>query len=433
MKILFSPIGSTDPISNNHDGGMLHICRLYHPDKIYLYLSKEMLIFHDKDDRYCQAVRLLYEEQGWEMAHIEIIRAEDMEDVQLFDPFVDLFEKELNTIRETDKPEMIYVNISSGTPAMKASLQILSFLYNDLEAIQVSTPEKASNKIHENKDTYDLSLQWEMNEDREPEFENRCVISHAKRLFDRIKKETIRKHIAAYDYEAAKVMAESLSEQPSQEFMELLDIAIARQKLNLKFVNAKRKDYALDKWFPIVEERKMKEFEYLLAMEVKLKRKQYVDFVRDITPIFFSLSERVLEKYCELKFDHICYKDKQDVYRISLEKAQQHKIRKGEKWGEASPISSYIILDIMKQLLPGNQDILPLMEKIRCAESKVRNLAAHEIVGVTETWIENHCHYSSADIMEMLFEMARLSDLLVSGKCRGAYEIMNRDLIAKML
>ena len=51
-KILFSPIGGTDPISNFRDGAMLHICRIYKPDIVYLYLSKEMCEFQEKDDRY---------------------------------------------------------------------------------------------------------------------------------------------------------------------------------------------------------------------------------------------------------------------------------------------------------------------------------------------------------------------------------------------
>ena len=40
-KILFSPVGGTDPVSENNyrDGSMLHICRHYKPDKVILYLS----------------------------------------------------------------------------------------------------------------------------------------------------------------------------------------------------------------------------------------------------------------------------------------------------------------------------------------------------------------------------------------------------------
>lgn len=35
-KILFSPIGGTDPISNFRDGAMLHICRIFN---IFFHLS----------------------------------------------------------------------------------------------------------------------------------------------------------------------------------------------------------------------------------------------------------------------------------------------------------------------------------------------------------------------------------------------------------
>ena len=35
QTILFTPVGGTDPISstNIHDGSMLHICRVYQPQK----------------------------------------------------------------------------------------------------------------------------------------------------------------------------------------------------------------------------------------------------------------------------------------------------------------------------------------------------------------------------------------------------------------
>ena len=42
-KILFSPVGNTDPIKYFSDGSMIHIARVYQPDVIYLYLSKEIL------------------------------------------------------------------------------------------------------------------------------------------------------------------------------------------------------------------------------------------------------------------------------------------------------------------------------------------------------------------------------------------------------
>ncbi len=58
-KILFSPIGGTDPIKYLRDGSMLHICRHYKPDVVYLYLSHEMLEYHKKDNRYVGSIAWL--------------------------------------------------------------------------------------------------------------------------------------------------------------------------------------------------------------------------------------------------------------------------------------------------------------------------------------------------------------------------------------
>ena len=53
-RILFSPIGSTDPIKYFHDGSMLHICRHYKPDTVILYMSKEITQRNRPDNRYYQ-------------------------------------------------------------------------------------------------------------------------------------------------------------------------------------------------------------------------------------------------------------------------------------------------------------------------------------------------------------------------------------------
>ena len=53
MKILFSPVGNTDPISENnlYDGAMLHICRYYDIDKVYMYMSEQIFEKEKADHR----------------------------------------------------------------------------------------------------------------------------------------------------------------------------------------------------------------------------------------------------------------------------------------------------------------------------------------------------------------------------------------------
>ncbi|MDE7309443.1 MAG: hypothetical protein K2N61_12435, partial [Lachnospiraceae bacterium] len=343
------------------------------------------------------------------------------------DSFIDSFEKIIEMIREKDQPEEIFVNVSSGTPAMKSSLQILSMLWNDVYAIQVSTPCKSSNKNHEDKDSYDLNTQWQKNKDREASFENRCIISGSKNLLDRMKKENIQKYIEVYDYEAARMMVQTLSKKPSDEFTECLKIAIERTNLNIKYVNQKRKKYKLENWFPIDDTVNMKEYEYLLVMQMKLYKKQYADFIRDVTPIFFSFAKRILEIECNLKIENICNK-KNGIWRISVDKLKTQNIKPESFWNKEPAVSAYIILKIIEQK-SSNKKIISYMEDIRLVEEKVRNFAAHEIIDVTDEKIQNETGFTSNAIMQKIFKLAEISGLHISSSDRKAYNVMNKRLV----
>lgn len=431
MRVLFSPVGNTDPVKTKHDGGMLHICRKYKPDKIYLYLSKEMCEFNDGDQRYTKAIELLGKEIG-QTFDVKLIPDEEMENVQIFGEFIDKFEKILKDIRAEDNPDELIVNVSSGTPAMKSALQIISLLQNNICAVQVSTPLLKGN--FSNKD-YNLDEEWEKNEDRKENCDDRCIVSTARPLLDRIIRENIEKYIDEYDYEAAKIMAGTLSDsgKPSDIFNNCLDMAIERKKLNLKYVNEHRNEYDTDGWFPVERGREMKEFEYLLAMQIKLKKKQYVDFVRDVTPIFFSLSETLLKKCCNLSFNDIGYKyyknnkDKCGTWNLKIAKLQKENIEPDNRWDDRTFISPNIIYRIMTKKHCDNS-VLELMGEIRSVEEKVRNLAAHDIVSVTSEWIEKRTGFTPEQIMDKCFELAEYSGIDISG--RDAYDRMNNNLKA---
>lgn len=49
--ILFSPIGTADPITALGDGPMLHIVRHYRPIVVVLFLSAEIAAFENADRR----------------------------------------------------------------------------------------------------------------------------------------------------------------------------------------------------------------------------------------------------------------------------------------------------------------------------------------------------------------------------------------------
>ena len=47
MTILLTAVGTTDPIRGGYDGPVLHIARVYQPEKIVLIYSEEMYKKHD--------------------------------------------------------------------------------------------------------------------------------------------------------------------------------------------------------------------------------------------------------------------------------------------------------------------------------------------------------------------------------------------------
>lgn len=175
-KVLYSAVGGTDPIANFRDGSMLHICRIYKPDEVYLMMSQEISNHHRHDDRYRYCLNKLSEMINHKF-NIHVIEYRDLTDVNMFDPVYECIAKDIESIRNNlNEDDILYVNVSSGTPAMKYCLQIISAVSDfNIIPIIVSTPTKKMNKHEEDKENYDFKDYWELNEDNdENEFENRA-------------------------------------------------------------------------------------------------------------------------------------------------------------------------------------------------------------------------------------------------------------------
>ena len=301
-KILFSPIGGTDPITKEHDGSMLHIVRHYNPDKIYLFLSKEMSECEMQDHRYTKALELLGEHQG-RIYDYEVIDRPDLVDVQDYNVFYDIFGKILKEIQDQMvKDDILLVNIASGTPAMKSALGVLAALAEySFIPIQVSTPIKAINK---NIKTYDLIEQWKNNKDNDDNTDNRCEAKKVTNLLELLKKDMIKKHIQVYDYVAALQIANDMKNQINPETVTFLRFANARLLLDFNTMNQwmeRLPEYYKDVLFPVKNPEQRNIYEYALGLQIKLQKEEYADFVRAITPIVLDLCVMILENNTKIK------------------------------------------------------------------------------------------------------------------------------------
>jgi len=133
--VLFSPVGTTDPIRGMYDGPMLHIVRHYKPDKIYLYFTKEM---SKKREEIQNALA------PFDIEIKEIVT--DIDNPHDFDIFAKTFDELLIEIQKENLTGKILINISSGTPQIKSALclEVVSS-HLKLKPIQVLTPSEKSN------------------------------------------------------------------------------------------------------------------------------------------------------------------------------------------------------------------------------------------------------------------------------------------------
>ncbi|MGO1580826.1 MAG: type III-A CRISPR-associated CARF protein Csm6 [Peptoniphilaceae bacterium] len=200
-RILFSCIGNTDPMNrkNFSDGPMLHIVRYYKPDIIYLFLSKEMAVHHEKENRYKPYIEKLTESLGYS-AEINWIIKEDLLEPHLFDTL--LFEdlrKEIEKIHFEYSDAEIILNVSSGTPAMKSSLLVLNAFFDfKTRVIQVASPSPGTHDTPKRCDKDEWDTLWQLNEDNNRNI-NRCREIENKNLNFEIKREIIKNSINRYD------------------------------------------------------------------------------------------------------------------------------------------------------------------------------------------------------------------------------------------
>lgn len=432
-RILFSPIGGTDPIKYFRDGSMLHICRVYKPDIVYLYLSKEMLDNHRADNRYVYSIEKLGEflKHNFE---IHIIEREELVEVQQYDVFYLDFREVIKDIEKTmNEGDQLILNMASGTPAMKSALLVMATLaeYKFLP-VQVSTPKKKINIENEDRENYDAEFNWEFNKDNE-NFENRCEEIRCLNLIKLLKIDIIKKHISAYDYTAAKTVADEIREEIPDEAYRMIEIAVERVKLNKSKVDKLMQNIKYD-IFPIKAGDKQKIFEYALVLQMKLNKEEYADFVRGITPIVVDLLEAILKKECKFVVADYC-RDNDNIMKWDkdkLEKAglmeilnEQYKDKGGFK---AGVVYSNTLAALIRYKSNDSQ-LIEKVTEVEKAESNVRNMAAHEIVSVTKEWFIKKAGKSPAEIFDDIRFLMNRAGINVKNEQWKSYDYMNNIII----
>lgn len=442
MKVLFSPIGMTDPVSqrNLNEGSLLNICRFYEPDKIYLYMSKEVMEFHKKDDRYIKCLERVYKylEKKFEY---EIIDRSELEEVQIFDFFYKEYRDILYKIHEENPGAEILLNVSSGTPAMKSALFVLCALFNfPMTPVQVSTPEKKSNSESEENPLDDfLGLIDEIM--TEPEvYGDRTEIAFKENLNFELSKDIIKNHLRKYNYSAAFEVAQVTRQFLSEKSYHLIAAAFYRNNLDRDGV-LKSLKVANDK-FDYYETAQLKLVEYVLYLSVSVKRNMLLEFIRGISPVLDSLFKKAFELETCIDLDNYLTNKKGKVTwnrKKLLSNDTGKKILdvlnssyNGFNFKNTASSDNFLKLMESKEFGISERNITKRAEELRDIEREGRNKAAHQIVSIDDDFLKRETGYTSYEILNKITAFVEDIKLGVKKEHWNSYEIMNEKIIESL-
>lgn len=235
MTTLISCIGDTDPIRNRHDGALLHLARVFRPEKILLIYSERALL---KENNILLALNSI---EGYSPVIKKDERLISNSEVFIFDKMYEILNNVVLKYSRDD--EDLILNLSSGTPQMKSALFTINRL-NDINvrAYQVITPSHSSNEGIRHDNNLDINYLISTNLDNRKDFEKRILEDKAEKFQKTLIKRTMKDLLNNFDYESLYDLSmrhRILSRSKMKKIISLLqDLteAVKYQKL-LKVVN----------------------------------------------------------------------------------------------------------------------------------------------------------------------------------------------------
>ena len=207
MRLLFTCMGTSDPVRGYHDGPMLHIIRYYRPDVICVLLSSEAAALNDCGARLDTVLTHIRKNWGGYAPELRVVRTQ-IEDPSDMDAVgAPITEAVAKLVEEFPDSELL-LNLSSGTPQMKI---VLSFLAADVRlnarGIQVKNFERASGTTERtNAADYGVEDELECSEDEAPGAPNRCSEPELMHMQRQRAKEQLLALLDVRDYSAIYTM-----------------------------------------------------------------------------------------------------------------------------------------------------------------------------------------------------------------------------------
>ena len=144
MRLLFTCMGTSDPVRGYHDGPMLHIIRHYRPEVICVFLSGEAAALDGCGARLDTVLSHIQNNWGGYAPELRVVRTQ-IDDPSDMDAVGAPITEAVAALTAEFPDGEVLLNLSSGTPQMKIALAFLAAdLRRSMRGIQVKNFERAS-------------------------------------------------------------------------------------------------------------------------------------------------------------------------------------------------------------------------------------------------------------------------------------------------
>lgn len=312
MYVLFSPIGNSDPWRYERDGAMLHIVRHYKPKKVVLFFTKSIYEGADKFKS--------HKKYPWEMI-IQVVSPDtivqkvvaDIERPNDYDVYRELFHHHIEELHREYRNAKVILNVTSGTPQMGSTLclEYITYPENKL-AMQVSTPENASNAGKEHSNPVDIEDTLKCVNELEADYTSRCTVLNLLSFKEALWKSLIVEFLDSYDYLGAEKFFKKLEKNKPVEILkrkrkEINSQTIFKEFNDLKIDNSALK--ALCAYLVLKLRHNQKNYS-----DVLIRTKSLAEFICYHYLIRCNLIEKSEAEFLTIKDDMILSKVKKDIY-----------------------------------------------------------------------------------------------------------------------
>ena len=166
-----------------------------------------------------------------------------------------------------------------------------------------------------------------------------------------------------------------------------------------------------------------------------MRRGEYADFVRAITPLGIDLLELVLLQYCDIEIERYYYYDNRNTKkwnRSRLEGTELLRQIQGDNTQFRYGVVYSSQLNNIVQANCGDALMARRIQEFVDVEHSARNIAAHSIVSVTDEWVKAQTGKSVPEIMWLVKDICERVRINVRKENWDSYDRMNERIIEEL-